>query len=315
MVASVITLARTGPGSQHLPPLDAEPLDESRGYLGMGRSISFPFSQWRALDRYRTVFFDEGEGHPLVFVHGLGGNATHFEFLARRLVSRCRVIGLDLVGCGWTEKPDRPYTINLLRDHLLDFLDRRGVGAATLVGHSLGGAVCMAAALQRPGQYRGLALLCAAGVAPVPSWMRVAAPIFLRRQILYPTLRFGADFIANNVFVDGPEVNPHVRWFKQSAMRDEPGSPHLRDFARICESLCKDALRTDYADQFASLPLPVLAVWGDHDKLTTLGRVLEKLDSIRRLRTVVLHRCGHLPMVERPQEVLFHLERFLDHPP
>jgi len=317
MVASAISVAQKTAGRvQPLPPAFAdEPLDERADFLGMGRALSIPFPQWRARDRYRTVFFDEGEGHPLVFVHGLGANATHWEMVARSLVEGYRVIGLDLVGCGWSAKPDRPYTIDLLRDHLLEFLDRRGVGTATLVGHSLGGAVCLAAALCRPGQFDGLALLCAAGVAPVPRWMRLAAPLFLKRQILYPTLRYGADFIVKNVFVEGAKENPHVQWFREAAMRDRPGFPALHDFARVSESLCRDVLRGDYSDRFPSLQLPVLAIWGDHDKLTTLGSVLDQLKGIRRLRTVVLRRCGHMPMVEHPDQTVFHLQRFLESPP
>jgi pimeloyl-ACP methyl ester carboxylesterase len=317
MVASAISLAtdKRGHLQRLMPPPADEPLDLTAGHLGMGRSLTFPFPQWRAVDRYRTVYFDEGKGRPVVFLHGLGGNATHWEFVAQALASRYRVIGIDLVGCGWTAKPDQPYTIELLRDHVLEFLDRRGVIGATLVGHSLGGAVALAAALARPGEFDGLALLCAAGVAPVPVWMRMAAPLFLRRQILYPTLLYGADFIVKNVFVEDEAENPYVRWFRQSAMRDLPGYPALRDFARVCESLCWDVLRNDYAEHFPSLRLPVLALWGDHDKLTTLGPVLDHLQRIRRLRTVVLERCGHLPMVEHPEETTFHLERFLANPP
>ncbi len=297
------------------PAFEAERLDETAGFLGMGRSLSFPFPQWRARDEYRTVFFDEGYGHPLVFVHGLGGNATHWEFVASQLVSRYRVVGLDLVGFGWTRKPHRPYDVELLRNHLLDFIDRRGIGRATLVGHSLGGAVCLSAALHRPGQFDSLALLCAAGVAPLPRWMRMAAPVFLHRKLLSTVLAYGANFIVDNVFCEGDEENAGVRWFRDSALRDEPGHSNLRDFARVCESLGRELVAGDYSHRLASLHLPVLALWGNADKLTHLGSTLKQLDKIQRVRTVVLERCGHLPMIERPADTLFHLERLLDNPP
>ena len=156
--------ARARRAPREAPPAP-EPLDQSE-FLGMGRSLTFPFPQWRDHDEYRTVFFDEGWGRTLVFVHGVGGNATHFEFVARSLARHHRVVGLDLVGQGWSSKPrNARYTIDLLSDHLLDFLDRRGIERATLVGHSLGGAVCLDAALRRPGLVDGLVLMCAAGVA------------------------------------------------------------------------------------------------------------------------------------------------------
>jgi pimeloyl-ACP methyl ester carboxylesterase len=293
---------------------EIEPLDESV-FLGMGRSLSFPFPQWRDTDRYRTVFFDEGEGHAVVFVHGLGANFTHFEHVAAPLARDFRVVGIDLVGCGWSRKPDVRYSIDLLRDHLLSFLDRRGIGRATLVGHSLGGAVCLAAALARPGLADGIVLICAAGVARLPRYMRTAAPFMLRRQVLYPFLSLGFNFILKNVFVDNERDNEYVRWFHRSALRDAPGNPNLRDFARVCETLCPDVARRDYSPRFPTLPAPVLGIWGDHDKLTSIGPVLMNLGRIPRVRTVVIPRAGHMPMVERPEETLFHLERFLESPP
>lgn len=319
MVTTNFALKGTAQRAPYAPawiePPQRELLDESQGFLGMSRSLTFPFPQWRENDEHRTVYFDQGEGRTLVFVHGLGANATHWEFMARGLASRYRVVGLDLAGLGWTRKPDRPFTVKMLRDQLLDFMDRRGLGQVTLVGHSLGGAVCLDAALQRPGQVENLVLMCAAGVAPLPAWMRLAAPIFLRRALLYPTLLLGADFIVDNVFVTREKENPRVRWFRQSAMRDEPGNPNLKDFARVSETLCRDLLKGDYSDRLSSLQMPVLALWGDSDKLTQVSDVLRQLGRIRRIRTVMLKRCGHMPMVEYPEDTIFHLERFLKRPP
>jgi pimeloyl-ACP methyl ester carboxylesterase len=295
--------------------IDVEPLRSSAGLLGMGRSWSFPFSQWRANDAFRTVFFDSGQGTTLVFVHGLGGNITHFEPLLARLTGRYRLAGLDLVGCGWSRKPHWSYDLALLRDHLLSFLDQRGIGRVTLVGHSLGGAVCLAAALQRPGQVDGLVMLCGAGVAPLPRWMRLAGPVFLHRHLLLPTLVLGAEFIVRNVFVDSAEDNANVRWFRQTAMVDDPTYPNLRDFARVSESLCRDLLNHDFADQLATLPMPVLGIWGEQDKLTCVPSNIDHLRRIPRARTVILPSCGHMPMVERPEPTAFHLERFLHSPP
>jgi pimeloyl-ACP methyl ester carboxylesterase len=117
------------------------------------------------------------------------------------------------------------------------------------------------------------------------------------------------------VFVEGPEENPGVRWFHESALRDGPGAHNLMAFARVCESLCVDVARRDYSRFFPQMRVPTLAIWGDHDKLTHVGSVLRRLGDIPRLRTVLLKRTGHMPMIERPEETLFHLERFLASPP
>ena len=54
--------------------------------------------------------------------------------------------------------------------------------------------------------------------------------------------------------------------------------------------------------------------WGDSDKLTLLPKVLRSMDRIPQIRTVVL-RSGHMPMIERPEETAFQIERLLTHPP
>lgn len=292
-----------------------ERIDMHAGPVSMGRSPTFPFPQWRADDEWRTAYFDEGEGEPIVFVHGLGGNITHWEAVARDFVRDHRVIGLDSVGAGATAKPPGRYTVDRLRDHLLAFLDDRGLDRVTLVGHSLGGTVCLAAALARPELARRLVLLGAAGLAPLPRWMRLGAPLVLHRHVLFPALQLSANFILDNCFVDHMDDNPHVAHFRRSSLRDAPGFPHLRDFARVSASLCRDVVKRDYGPRLAELRMPVLAVWGAADRLVALPGVADALKRFRRARVVILPNTGHLPMIERPADVVTHLRRFLADPP
>jgi len=286
-------------------------LDQSGAMVSMGRSRTFPFPQWRADDPFGTVYFDEGRGRTVVFVHGLGGNITHWESLAPELARRHRVVGLDLVGCGASRKPHRDYTVGLLRDHLLGFLADRGISRATLVGHSLGGAVCLSAALARPDLVDRMVLIGAPGLAPFPRWMRWGAPLVLREGLLFPALQVGANWILDNVFVESATVNPHVRHFRESSLRDDPGYPNLRDFARVSATLCRDAVGLDYRGALPDLKAPVLAIWGDADRLTALPGAMASFRLIPRVSTAVLKGCGHMPMIERPEVVLDLIRRFL----
>jgi pimeloyl-ACP methyl ester carboxylesterase len=289
---------------------DAEPLDETAGFLGLGRSLTFPFAQWRGRDRFRTVFFDEGCGPALVFVHGLGGNATHFEALAKALASRHRVIGLDLVGCGWSAKPDlHRYTPALLTGHLLEFLDRLGVSRAVLLGHSLGCAVVTSAALLRPGLARGLALIAPVGVVPPPRLVRLLSPLVLRRRLLNAVFRHQPRAVLRGNFVAGEGENERVRSFLDGAARDADGGPNVQDFARVTETLCAELLRLDLSPNLARLDAPVLALAGDGDRLT--APALERLRAPNLTRALI-ERCGHMPMIERPEEVLSLLNGWLE---
>ena len=285
-------------------------LDESHGMVSVGRSTTFPFAQWVASDVWRTVYFDEGEGRPLVLVHGLGGNITHWEYVVEKLARQHRVIGLDLAGFGATQRPNLSYTIELLSDHLIAFIEDRGLQRVTLVGHSLGGAVCIAAALKRPDLFDGLAMIGAAGLAPLPLWMRWGSHLVLHRGLMLPVLPLMANWILDNVFVESTKENPYVRHFRQSSLR-LGGFTHLLDFVRVSASVCKDVVHTNYSDRLHELKLPVLAIWGGADRLVALPGVAAALGNIANLTCEVLPRTGHMPMIERPREVLALLEKFL----
>jgi len=297
----------------------SELLDMSHGMVSLGRSPIFPYPQYRMSDQYKTVYFDEGTGPTMVFVHGLGGNVTHFEFILQDLGRDHRIVGLDLVGFGASLKPPCNYNIEFLADHLIAFLDHRGIKRTTLVGHSLGATVCLAASLKRPDLVESLILIGAAGLAPLPLWMRWGSHLVLHERLLFFLLFRLHNWILDNVFVDPPEKNEYVKHFRVSSLNDEPGFPNLlpqlKDFARVSTSICKDVVRCNYAPRLHELTMPVLALWGDNDKLVKLPSIEDALKLIPRLRRRVVLRSGHLTMVERPKEVVEMIREFLSNPP
>src|SRR5664279_759078 len=87
----------------------------------------------------RTRVLRAGTGPDLVLLHGTGG---HLEAYARDIAglsSDFRVTAYDMVGHGWSDTPDRPYTTDVLSDHLLGVLDASGIDRVLLSGESLGG--------------------------------------------------------------------------------------------------------------------------------------------------------------------------------
>lgn len=109
----------------------------------------------------RLHFVDRGSGPPIVMVHGLGGQIRNFTHsLSDLLEGEHRVIAVDRPGSGYSlAKPGTEPTIRdqgLLVAHLVDKL---GLEKPLLVGHSLGGAVALAAALAAPRRLGGLVLL------------------------------------------------------------------------------------------------------------------------------------------------------------
>ena len=128
-----------------------------------GFADEYPFeSHWLDLDGVRMHFVDEGprDGEPVLCVHG---NPT-WSFIWRRLIRELspqrRVIAVDHIGCGFSDKPQEyPYRLeqhvtNLRR--LIESLDLQNI---TLVGHDWGGCIGMGAATEVPDRFCRFVLL------------------------------------------------------------------------------------------------------------------------------------------------------------
>lgn len=102
-----------------------------------------------------------GQGPDLVLIHGASGNLRDFTFdLVEPLSRRYRVIALDRPGLGWTEGLHARGESPRAQARLLQLAaDRLGVTRPLVLGHSFGGAVALAWALERPDQTAGLVLL------------------------------------------------------------------------------------------------------------------------------------------------------------
>lgn len=109
-------------------------------------------------------YLDKGprDAPVLVFIHGLTGNLCNFsDSLISELSRDFRVINLDRPGSGYSKRVSDDAATLPAQAHIIgEFLDHLGVNNPVLVGHSLGGAVALAMALERPGKSGALALLC-----------------------------------------------------------------------------------------------------------------------------------------------------------
>lgn len=117
-----------------------------------------------AVEGNKIHYTDEGprDAPVLVMIHGLAGNLHHLSYaLTGTLSQEFRVINVDRPGSGYsTRVNDRAASLPTQARILGAFLDELGVNKPVLVGHSLGGAVSLAMAVERPDKIAALALLC-----------------------------------------------------------------------------------------------------------------------------------------------------------
>nr|KJB17756.1 hypothetical protein B456_003G013800 [Gossypium raimondii]KJB17760.1 hypothetical protein B456_003G013800 [Gossypium raimondii] len=120
----------------------------------------YNFWTWRGRKIHYVV---QGEGFPIVLIHGFGASAFHWRYNIPELAKNYKVYAIDLLGFGWSEKAIIEYDAMIWRDQVVDFLKEVVKEPTVLVGNSLGGFTALVAAVGLPEQVVGLALLNSAG--------------------------------------------------------------------------------------------------------------------------------------------------------
>lgn len=117
--------------------------------------------EFMEVDGYRLHYVDRGKGPAIVMVHGLGGQLRNFSYaLTALLTDRYRVVLVDRPGSGWSSaSPGKTPTLAGQAALIAKLIARLGLERPLLVGHSLGGAVSLALALDHPRQVGALALI------------------------------------------------------------------------------------------------------------------------------------------------------------
>jgi pimeloyl-ACP methyl ester carboxylesterase len=244
-----------------------------------------------------------GDGPPLLLIHGLGASSTAWHFQLDRLAAAHRVYAIDLPGHGASPAPPVAVDGELGAAVVAAFIEQVLGEPAAVVGHSMGGAVALLAALRRPDLVSALALVSSAGLGR-------EMPVFLRAMCLP-----GADRLAEVV---GPwlvralgRVGLLRRRFAGAAAVEvlapvlaEALEVYRRRHAirafttalRAVAGTGGQRARYVLADRLGELAVPVLVVWGSGDRVLPLVHGLRAAETAR-CRFEVLE-CGHSPMLE-----------------
>ena len=119
-------------------------------------------------------YFEQGQGQPLILLHGNGESSDYFEHQIAYFSKQYRVIALDTRGHGKSPRGEKPFTIKQFAEDLHDFMDEKGIEKAILLGFSDGGNIALTFALKYPERIEKLVLnganLFPSGVKPLYQW-------------------------------------------------------------------------------------------------------------------------------------------------
>jgi 2-hydroxy-6-oxonona-2,4-dienedioate hydrolase len=226
-------------------------------------------------------------GHWEAFSANLGAHAQHFDCYA-----------IDMVGCGFTDKPDHPYEISTYVDHLRGFIDAIGLKRTSVIGMSMGAWVAARFAIDHPHLVEKLVLLSAAGYFATPSNMaRIRGS---RTASVENPSWDNIKAIFNHLLFKEESRIPDLVALRQSIYRQ----PNMRQAMEHVLALQDPEIRQRNLikdEEWRSIKAPTLVIGSleDKDEYLETARIVAKL--IPNAKYVDMPDVGHWPQFEDPE--------------
>lgn len=204
---------------------------------------------------YQARYLKAGSGPPVLLVHGGADDSSTWIETIAALSGSYTCYAPDLIGFGRSDNPKSSYHISDFAEFILDFINALGLKTVALVGHSLGGRICLEVAFRAPGKLSKLVLVSATG--------------FCRLSRLGSFLGTAA-------------------WGVRKALRRP--QPYPKFLIREDEDRdwrCLDAL--------PALKIPTLIIWGDRDPYYPLAQAIHARNLLPSARWEVIAGTGHAP--------------------
>lgn len=256
---------------------------------------------------YRTNLHDQGEGFPVLLIHGSGPGVTawaNWRGIIPQLAQTRRVVAPDMLGFGYSERPaDGQYNQARWVEHAIGVLDALGIEQADIVGNSFGGGLALALAIRHPERVRRLVLMGSVGVSfPITEGLETAwgyTPSLANMRKLL-------DLFAH----DRSLVNDELAALRyQASIR--PG--FQESFAAMFPPPRQngvDDLASREAD-IRALPHETLVIHGREDRIIPLEASLTLAQWIPNAQLHVFGHCGHWTQIEHANRFARQVEDFL----
>ncbi|HEY5223046.1 MAG TPA: 4-carboxymuconolactone decarboxylase [Microbacteriaceae bacterium] len=228
----------------------------------------------------------------LVLGPSLGTTSELWSSVLEALSEHHRVLRYDLPGHGFSPATTQPFTVADLADAVIELVDEVGGGAFHYAGVSLGGAIGLELGLRHSSRLLSLTAICTgAKIGEVAEWNARAAQVRASGT---------ASVVAGSA----------RRWFAPGFLERDPdaGGAALNALLEIDDesyALCCEALAGhDVTARLGEIPVRTLAVAGDADQSAPPAKLRELADGIPGAHYAEIAGAAHLPMLERPAELV-----------
>ncbi len=269
-------------------PWNSQPLDLWSNKYAEGISVD--------LSGRRTHYLDQGEGNPVILIHGFFYDACIWGANLTALARHFKVYAPDLWGFGYSTREPLDYNYTLFADQLRQFIDHLGLERVSLVGQSMGGGTAIRFCIDHPERVDKLILVDSTGV---PHPMPVTGKIFNIPKVGEFLLGLKSDVVRRKNLGDF--------WIHNKRMLTENYFNQVTRFQKIkgTTEVLMTILRKDFFHTLeeeikclGEMDIPVLIVWGREDRAIPLYRGQQMHQMIKRSWLKIINDAGHVPNYE-----------------
>ena len=224
----------------------------------------------------------------VILLHGLGSSTVSWQLNIAALSANYRVIALDQIGFGKSDKPPLKYRVGTYVDFLDKFMSELKIEKAHLVGNSLGGWVAALTAIKYPNRVEKIVLADAAGLKPREVDLKqIYALNYSTRDEVRQLLKlvfFNQAVFGSELFVD-----------QSMNVRVQAGDGYTIN--SLIESIKREE---DFLNnRLSEIKKPTLIIWGKQDGLLPVADAEIFNKGITGSELAIFDQCGHVPQVEK----------------
>lgn len=269
---------------------------------------SYNNSQFLEMDGMPVHYRINGEGEPLVLIHGTGASLHTWEEWTKILEKDFKVISLDMPAFGLTgPNPDRVYTLDFYAKFLDKFLDKIEVDKFSIAGNSLGGGIAWKYASLFPNKVKSMILIDPMGyprTGELPFALRLAANKYASKYLKTVTPKSLFYKSMNEVYHNDELVtNELINRYYDLYLR-EGNRQAFVDRAMAIESID--------TSEIATITTPTLILWGEKDEWISPEDAPKFKRDIKGSELITYSNAGHVPMEELPKLTAHDARIFLE---
>ncbi|MBP7377440.1 MAG: alpha/beta hydrolase [Pyrinomonadaceae bacterium] len=224
----------------------------------------------------------------VIFLHGLGGSVANWQTNTAAFAQNYRVIAIDQVGFGKSDKPSLKYRVGTFVDFLDKFMSELKIEKASLVGNSMGGWVAAMMAIKYPNRVEKIVLADAAGIVPANFSNE---QIYQLNNSTRDEIRGNMKLIFANPMLQNNEALVDT-FMTARVMAGDGGTINS-----IIESIKR---KEDFLnDRLGEIKKPTLIIWGKQDGLLPVADATTFKNGIAGSELVIFDQCGHVPQFEK----------------